>query len=440
MTTWGADLTTRLSTILQREGTVRLETSRHDPLLRVAWSDPDSTATGYVVIDSLVAGIATGGTRMRAGCTEDEVADLAAEMSLKTAAFDLPVGGAKGGIDYAPDAPGAHGVRLRFLQAMRPLLEGTWVTAGDLGTPQEVLDESFARAGIDTTSLHAALRRSGDPERVAARVTKAFAERVDGLRMPELIGGFGVAEAALAGLAHDGIAPRHARAAVQGFGAMGGSSARFLARAGVMVVGIADVAGLVVNTERGLDVEALLAARDATGRIDRSALRADDRERPGTDWTALDVDVLVPAAVSYTIDEHNEPDVRARLIVEAANVPVTPAAEAALAARGRCVIPDFIANTGAAAWAWWVLFNAVDGPDASFARLRGQTRDLVTRMMSGWAAGRGTPRLIAREIAAHNRARITAEYGGVVPAKPLFAPDSRPVSTDSPMLDADRLI
>ena len=70
------------------------------------------------MVHSLVAGLATGGTRMRAGCTMTEVEDLARGMALKAAVFDLPVGGAKGGIDCSPKDPEARAMLLRFVQAM----------------------------------------------------------------------------------------------------------------------------------------------------------------------------------------------------------------------------------------------------------------------------------------------------------------------------------
>ena len=321
-----------------------MQATDRGPLLRVVWTDEETEASGFLVIDQLIAGIATGGTRMRAGCTLDEVTDLAREMSLKTAIFGLPVGGAKGGIDYDPGAPDADAVRLRFVQAMRPYLEGTWVTAGDLGTSQPSLDRTFARAGIDDTTLHAALSRFEHPERVRERVTRAFSEVVDGFHMPDLIGGFGVAEAALAGLEQTGTPPGEARAVVQGFGAMGGSSARYLARAGVTVVAIVDSHGMVANTGRGLDVEALLRSRSPDGVVDRSVLRPDDRQLPGEEWLSIDAEVLVPAATSYVITADNCDDVAARLVVEAANVPLTETAEARLRNRDIPVIPAFVAK------------------------------------------------------------------------------------------------
>jgi glutamate dehydrogenase (NAD(P)+) len=81
------------------------------PFLRVTWSDPEGPSTGYVVVDRLVCGIATGGLRTRTGCTLAEVEDLAREMSLKAGAYGLPVGGAKGGIDHTADAPDVDAVR-----------------------------------------------------------------------------------------------------------------------------------------------------------------------------------------------------------------------------------------------------------------------------------------------------------------------------------------
>ncbi len=142
----------------------------HRPLLRVVWSDPEGPATGYVVVDRLITRIATGGLRMRAGCTLEEVEALAGEMSLKCGVYSLPVGGAKGGIDYPADAPDADDVRGRFVAAMRPLLDSIWVTAGDLGTPQRALDDAFDRLGLGPSSLRAGLLRSADVPGLTARV------------------------------------------------------------------------------------------------------------------------------------------------------------------------------------------------------------------------------------------------------------------------------
>lgn len=232
---------------------------RQEPFLRLTWTDPETGTKGYVVVDRLVGGIATGGTRMRAGCTLGEVEDLASGMSYKTGALNLPVGGAKGGIDLDPFDPRARGVLGRFVRAVRPILDDYWVTAEDLGVPQELLDEVFDEAGLGM-SLHAALVRSEDPERTLSRVREAFAVDVEGVPMPDMIGGYGVAEAVSAAAQRMGLAPEDTRAVVQGFGSMGGSTARYLARGGIRVVGAVDARGVIFNPE-GVDVERLLKSQ-----------------------------------------------------------------------------------------------------------------------------------------------------------------------------------
>lgn len=397
----------------------------HEPYLQVTWRDPITSARGFVVIDQLVTGIATGGLRMRPGCTLNEVMELAREMTLKMGAFGIHVGGAKGGIDFDPADPRAEGVRERFLQGMRPLLERFWVTAGDLGTQQEQLNSAFRQVGIGDNSFHAAVVRAPEEDEVSTRIQRAFSARTDGLKLSELVGGFGVAEAALAALAHRGIEAPEARAVVQGFGAMGGSTARYLARAGVRIVGITDAQGLILNTGRGLDVDLLLSARSPNGLIDRSVLREDDMQLPGDAWLSQDADLLVPAAVSYTITAENCEQIRGRIVAEAANVPTTPEAERRLLERGVTVIPDFIANTGAAAGAWWVILGEVVSPTGACGRLSSEMRPLVHGLMSRADQTGTSVREAGVRFARENSQRMVAEYGGAVafrdlyPARPL---------------------
>ncbi|MCF6525033.1 Glu/Leu/Phe/Val dehydrogenase dimerization domain-containing protein [Streptomyces sp. JJ36] len=398
-----------------------LQVLEHEPYLQITWRDTETPARGFVVIDRLVTGIATGGLRMRPGCTLHEVGELAREMTLKMGAFGIHVGGAKGGIDFDPSDPRADEVRERFLRGVRPLLERFWVTAGDLGTQQERLDASFARVGLGETSFHAAVLRAEDETEVRSRIRHAFTTESEGLKLSELIGGYGVAEAALAALEQRKVAAGSARAVVQGFGAMGGSTALYLARAGVRITGITDARGLILNTTRGLDVELLLSARSSSGVIDRSVLREDDVERPGEEWLSQDVDVLVPAAVSYTITEENCDRIRGSLVVEAANVPTTPEAERRLADRGVTVIPDFIANTGAAAGAWWVILGEVVSPSGACSRLSSQMRPLVRGLMSRADTAGVTLREAAVRYARENSQRMMREFGAEVAFEDLYA-------------------
>ncbi|WP_275462528.1 Glu/Leu/Phe/Val dehydrogenase dimerization domain-containing protein [Streptomyces noursei] len=368
-----------------------------DPYLQVIWTDPETTARGYLVIDRLLGGASSGGLRMRGGCTLAEVADLARTMSLKEALNYrpsdryVPYGGAKGGIDFDPRRPEARGVLTRYLGAMKPYIDTCWATGEDLGVQQRLLDEAAAEVGIAST-VRAALPHVPDgPEAGLARLDAGFAAEVGGISLADLIGGYGVARATLAALEHRGDRVRGATAAVQGFGTMGGAIARYLAEAGLRVVAVADQHGVVANPA-GLDVEHLLAHRTADGLVDRARLRPDDRPVE-SDWLSVPCDVLVTAAIPYAIDEGNHHRVSARYVVEGANISVTPGAERALSARGTAVIPDFVANSAGNAWWWWTLFGDIEPTAASaYARVSAVMEDLVVSALDGAADGSTTPR------------------------------------------------
>jgi glutamate dehydrogenase (NAD(P)+) len=386
------------------------------PLISLVWTDHVTGRQGFLVVDRLVRGVASGGLRMRPGCTLEEVTGLARGMTMKEALhYDpesryVPLGGAKGGIDCDPRDPEAYGLLVRYLRAVRPYIESFWTTGEDLGLTQDLVDRAAAEAGL-VSSIQAVYPLLDDERTARERLAAAFAVEVDGIGLDELAGGCGVAESVLTALDRAAVPYAGTRVAVQGLGTMGGATARFLARAGLTVVAVADVKGTIANPA-GLDVEALLASRDAYGTVDRSALRPGDRELPGDAWLSADAEVLVPAAVSYAIDAAGQERIRARWIVEAANMPVLPEAEELLAARGVTVLPDVVVNSGTNAWWWWTLFGDI-GPDAdeAFAHIRRSMRTLVDLMLTRAQADGTTPRGAAHALV-HDRLPSIAERFG----------------------------
>ena len=376
-----------------------------EPLIRLTWTDPVTGAHGFLVVHLLVSGLATGGTRMRAGCTMAEVEDLARGMAAKTAVFELPVGGAKGGIDFDPKDPRAVDVLTRFCEAMRPWLDAYWVTAEDLGVPQHLIDEVFARLGLGQ-SYHAAIRRSADPQATLHRVHAGLNAPVPGGLLGDVIGGYGVAQACLAAANTWGWSLPGTTVAIQGIGTMGGAAAWYLHEAGMRVVAVADAAG-TLHHPGGLDVPALLDLRDAYGEIDRSRVPADVARLPRAAVLSTVADILVPAAISYAITPGNSYDVAAKVVVEAANTATTPEAEAMLRARDIPVLPDFVANAGAAAWAWWLLLGQVgDDPEDSFRRLRTEMWAKVGLLLERWIVDGTPPRHTGWQMAAARRAAL----------------------------------
>ncbi len=375
------------------------------PFMSVTWTDPITGRHGYVVIDRLIDGVAGGGTRMRAGVTLEEVGRLAQTMSVKNGALRLPGGGAKGGLDIDPHDPEARPLLIRFVTAMRPILETYWATAEDMGTTQELLDSVFQEVGMKA-SVQAMLNHSGDGQAALGRLSRGLGTKVGGIGMGDLVGGYGVAQAAIAALEHKGESAAGRRVAIQGFGAMGGSTARYLAEAGAKVVAVADVQGTVFDKE-GLDVEAMLAARTPLGDIDRGSVRAE--QLPREDWLAVEADILVPAAVADAINESNADRIRARYIVEAANIPTTEGAQRELHQRGVVVVPDFVANGGTNAWFWWVLLGRVEpDPDSSFEMIRESMQRTVKDLLTRSERDGVTPREAATTVAERNLEELSA--------------------------------
>jgi glutamate dehydrogenase (NAD(P)+) len=388
--------------------------SRRDSYLELTWTDEVTGIKGYVVIDTVSRGVAGGGLRMRDGVTLNEVRDLAQAMTLKEAVVYtegdryVPLGGAKGGIDCDPYDPRAREVLARFGRATKPLIESLFATGEDFGVRQDVIDEVFAEEGIRSSAESVLSLVDDGADAAHGRLKQAFAHEVDGVALGELVGGYGVAETALAALEFRGIAPTGATAVVQGFGSMGGATARYLSRAGVRVVGIADREGLVTSVG-GLDIEALLRSRDAFGVIDRSALSPSDVEQPRERWIDIECDVVIPAAMSYVIDDADR--VHAQILCEAANIATLPEAGKTLDAKGVTVVPDFVANVGTNAWWWWVAFADIEPtPEASFGKISSVLRPLTSEILSRARRDGVTPRAAATQISGEKRALVAQRY------------------------------
>jgi len=350
------------------------------PYLVSEWHDPATGARGWFVIDRLVGGMCSGGIRMRPGVTVDEVTQLARTMSHKMAVLDVPYGGAKSGIDCDPASPQAPAVLRGFIEAIRPFIAERYATGADLGTREDDIIAACKLAGL-THPLQAGFKAEGGAG--LSRVKQALALTSEGIPITELIAGYGVAECTTEATEVLGLPLKGATVALQGFGNVGGAAARYLDRAGVRVSVVADIEGTIVD-DNGLDVPHLLSIRDRFGRVDRRRLKPGARCEPEPAWLSHPVDIMIPAAIGNAIRADNQASINCRLLVEAANNPVTAEAEAQLERRGIAILPDFVANAAAAFLFCGLLEKRLQPTLESIftvtsRQLRGTTRELLER-------------------------------------------------------------
>lgn len=282
---------------------------------------------GFRVQHSSARGPHKGGIRFHESVDLDEIRALASLMTWKTALVDVPFGGAKGGVAIdatSLDPRAKEEIIRRWTRALVDVLgHQRDVPAPDLGTDATtmgwLLDEYNRLKGFD-------------PACVTGKPIELF-----GAPGREEATGRGVARVVAATLRRAGRSARGARVAIQGFGNVGRHCAIACAAAQMRVVAVGDVTGGVVD-ERGLDLAPLLARPDL-------ADAPGDRVGPA-DVLEVDADVVVPAALGGVVTELNAGRLQCEFLVEAANQPTTPAADAILAARGVTVVPDVLANSG----------------------------------------------------------------------------------------------
>ncbi len=287
---------------------------------------------GYRVQHSGVRGPAKGGIRYHPSAGLNEVRALASAMTWKTALVNIPFGGAKGGVNVdTKDLTPSELQRLTrgYIRRIHLFL-GPYrdIPAPDMNTNAQVmtwiLDEYSAHHGYAPACV------TGKPVELGGSLGR---EAATGR------GVFYVAEALLRDLS---IPMGGARVAVQGFGNVGSHAARFFAEAGAKVIAVSDVLGGVFNP-RGLEVRALLEFARTHSSV--SAFPGGE-EISNEDLLALDCEILIPAALQSVITRQNVERVRARAIIEAANLPTTPEADEILTARGVHILPDILANAG----------------------------------------------------------------------------------------------
>ena len=292
--------------------------------------------TGYRVQHNDARGPFKGGLRYHPSVDLDEMRALAMWMTWKAAVVSIPFGGAKGGVECDPTVMSPReieNVTRRFTWEISPFIGPEMdIPAPDVGTNPQVMawimDTFSIRKGYAVPGVV-----TGKPVDLGGSLGRLEAT------------GRGVFTIAAKAAKHLGFSAGDARVVIQGAGNVGGAAARRFAQAGARVVGISDVKGGLYNPA-GLDVKKALAAKadGESGSAAAHGVEAD--EITNTELLELDCDILVPAAIENQITAANAPKLRCRMVVEGANGPTTPEADAVLGERGIWLVPDILANAG----------------------------------------------------------------------------------------------
>ena len=296
--------------------------------------DPKTGMNGILVIDNTTLGPGKGGIRIMPTVTIEEVYRLARTMTWKCALAKIPFGGAKSGI-IADSKQMSEEKKMEiiraFSRALKRVCPSLYVAAPDINTGEQEM-AVFAQ---ENGSMKSA---TGKPAHLCAK---------PGVKcgIPHEYGStaLGVVQAAFTAANYvEDLDIDHATAAIEGFGNVGSFVVEYLTQIDVKVVAVSDSKGCIYNPD-GLNYEKLLDVKTETGSV--------VNYRPGKvlenkELFELTVDILVPAALPDVITKENVERVKAKLVVEAANLPVRHEIEKVLADRGVMVVPDILANAG----------------------------------------------------------------------------------------------
>ncbi len=338
--------------------------------------EPSIGLKGTLVVDNVAAGPSIGGIRMAPDVSTEECFRLARAMTMKNAAAGLAHGGGKAVIYGDPkiSKDRKETIIRGFANALRDIEE--YILAPDMGTDEECMGWIKDEIG-----------------------------RVVGL--PRELGeigatGWGLSHAVDVALEHCDFRLDGARVVVQGFGAVGYHAARFLWRKGAVLVAAADSRG-TVHQPAGIDPEALHELKAAG----KSVVNYPGGKRvDGDAVTDIDCDIWIPAARPDVINDDNVHRLKAKLVVEGANIPATPGAENYLHKHGVLCVPDFIANAGGVICAAMEYRGSTQ--TAAFAAIEEKIRDNTAVVLRDAKKDRRLPREAAVDLALRRVKRAMA--------------------------------
>ena len=287
---------------------------------------------GFRVQHNGARGPYKGGIRYHPEADRDEVRALAALMTWKTALVNLPFGGAKGGVQVDPTELSTEELN-RLTRRYTINIEHLMAPNRDIPAPDMGTNAQTMAWMMDTYGQlhgHSPACVTGKPVEIGGSLGRDAAT------------GRGVSYLISQAASDMNMSPDGARIVIQGFGNVGSWTAKLLQEYGCKVIGVSGVHGGVYNSN-GLDIPALLEHQSQSGRVPGFA---GGEDITNAELLELECEVLVPAAIGNVVTAENAPKLRTKLVVEAANHPLTPEADDILFERGIRVMPDILVNAG----------------------------------------------------------------------------------------------
>jgi glutamate dehydrogenase/leucine dehydrogenase len=288
---------------------------------------------GVTVIDNTALGPGKGGIRMTPTVDVLEVFRLARTMTWKNALAELPFGGAKSGI--IADVKNISREKKKeliqsFSKRLKPICPEIYVAGPDMNTAEEEM-KWFVEA-------------NGDHGAATGKPANMCVEPGVKCGIPHEYGstGYGVSIAAMIAMQHSGIDIKGSSIAIEGFGNVGTFVAKYMEEAGAKIVAVSDSKGCVYNS-KGMKEKDLVEAKSKKGSV---ISYKNGKIIPNGKIFELSIDVLIPAALPDVITKKNVKKIKAKIVVEGANIPTTPEMEKILMEKGILVVPDFLANAG----------------------------------------------------------------------------------------------
>jgi glutamate dehydrogenase (NAD(P)+) len=296
------------------------------------------TFHGFRVLHNRVRGPGKGGIRYHPNVSEAEVTALAAFMTWKTAVVDIPFGGGKGGVACNPKELSRDELRRitrRFVAELGDSIgPHTDIPAPDVYTDQQTMAWIYDTFDLMHPGKNNLAVVTGKPLEIGGSVGRDEATARGSLYATEQLLKRGV----VPGMQTlDGV-----RVAIQGYGNAGATAARLYHEAGARIVAVSDSRGGISN-ESGLNPGQVLAHKTETGSV---VGLPESTEISNQELLTYDCDILIPAALECQVRADNAGEIKAKLIVEVANGPLTMAADEILEKKNVVVLPDIVANSG----------------------------------------------------------------------------------------------